>query len=82
MAICVYAGVWGLGLATSTVRVDTVPLGMDQQSWVLTSDASTMHNGEVITKLSKKPMEGDILVSQLDRVVGVGMTVCSRLEAV
>lgn len=56
-------GVWGLGLATSTVRLDSVPLGMDQQSWVLTSDGTTMHNGEVITKLSKKPAEGDVLVS-------------------
>ncbi len=45
------------------MRVDSVPLGMDLQSWVLTSDGNTMHNGEVITKLNKKPVEGDILVS-------------------
>lgn len=61
--IIILSGTWGVGLATANVRVDTVPLGKDQQSWVLTSDGTTLHNGEVIAQLSKKPMEGDTVVS-------------------
>lgn len=45
------------------VQVDTVPLGNDQQSWVLTSDGTTLHNGEVISRLKVKPEEGSIVVS-------------------
>ena len=56
---------WGVGLATPMVRVDSVPLGSDQQSWVLTSEGTTVHNGEVISRLKEKPAEGDILVSVL-----------------
>lgn len=60
--INVCTGVWGVGIATVMVRVDSVPLGNDQQSWVLTSEGTTLHNGEVISKLTEKPSEGDILV--------------------
>lgn len=56
-------GVWGVGLATSSIRLDNVPLGTDQLSWVLTSEGNTLHNGDVISQLGKKPMEGDIVVS-------------------
>ena len=34
-------GAWGVGVATSAVRLDHVPLGNDQSSWVLTSDGTT-----------------------------------------
>ena len=47
------------------VQVDTVPLGNDQQSWVLTSDGTTLHNGEVISRLKVKPEEGSIVVSEV-----------------
>lgn len=56
-------GVWGVGLAAASVRLDTVPLGNDQHSWVFSSDGTTLHNGEVISQLLKKPVEGDIVVS-------------------
>ena len=56
------AGVWGVGLATSSVRLDSLPLGNDQLSWVLTSDGTTLHNNEVISILKEKPTEEDILV--------------------
>lgn len=59
------AGVWGVGLATSSVRLDNVPLGNDQLSWVLTSDGTTLHNNEVISRLKEKPAEGDILVKSI-----------------
>ncbi len=51
-------------MATPMVRVDSVPLGGDAHSWVLTSDGTTIHNGEVITRLKEKPAEGDIVVSE------------------
>lgn len=55
---------WGVGVATPLVKVDSVPLGRDPHSWVLTSEGTTIHNGEVITRLKEKPAEGDILVSE------------------
>ena len=58
-------GVWGVGLATPAVQVDTVPLGNDQNSWVLTSEGTTLHNGEVISRLKVKPEEGSIVVSEI-----------------
>ena len=58
-------GVWGVGVATPLVRVDQVPLGGDTHSWVLTSEGSTVHNAEAITRLKEKPSEGDVVVSLL-----------------
>lgn len=58
-------GVWGVGLATPMIQVDVVPLGNDQHSWVLTSDGTTLHNGEVISRLKVKPEEGSIVVSEV-----------------
>ncbi len=52
-----------MGVATAAVRLDSVPLGNDQTSWVLTSEGTTVHNNEVISHLKEKPGEGDILVS-------------------
>ena len=57
-----YIGVWGVGVATPSVCLDTVPLGNDQHGWLLTSEGKTLHNGEVIAMLEDKPVEGDILV--------------------
>ena len=42
-----------------------MPLGNDQQSWVLTSDGTTLHNGEVISRPKVKPEEGSIVVSKV-----------------
>ena len=52
-----------MGLATPLVRVDQVPLGGDTHSWVLTSEGTTIHNGEVIVKGKEKANEGDVVVS-------------------
>ena len=59
-------GVWGVGVATPMVRVDAVPLGTDTHSWVLTSEGTTVHNGEVISRINSKPVEGDVLVRTED----------------
>ena len=56
-------GVWGVGLATPTVPLDSVPLGTDTNSWVLTSESVTVHNSQVICRVKQKPSEGDIIVS-------------------
>ena len=53
------------------VQVDSVPLGNDQQSWVLTSDGTTLHNGEVISRLKVKPEEGSIVVSKVGSYVSL-----------
>ena len=50
-------------MATPMVRLDSVPLGKDAQSWVLASEGHTMHNGEVISRITEKPTEGDVIVS-------------------
>ena len=60
---------WGVGLATPMIQVDTVPLGNDQHIWVLTSDGTTLHNGEVISRLKVKPEEGSIVVSEIHDIV-------------
>ena len=59
------AGVWGVGLATPTVQVDTVPLGGDANSWVLTSEGTCLHGGQVVSRITQGqlPAEGDIIVS-------------------
>jgi hypothetical protein len=59
------AGLWGIGLATPAVSLDTVPLGYDANSWVLTSDGKTVHNSHVISTAKVNPSEGDIIVSDI-----------------
>ena len=39
-----------------------VPLGGDAHSWVLTSEGTTVHNAEAITRLKEKANEGDVVV--------------------
>lgn len=61
----VATGVWGVGLATPTVQVDTVPLGGDSNSWVLTSEGTGLHNGQIVSRVRQGLLatEGDIIVS-------------------
>ena len=58
-----FEGVWGAGVATSLVNVDDVPLGTDNKSWILTSDGTTMHNGQIVDRVKEKVSEGSIVVS-------------------
>ena len=64
-------GVWGIGLATPTVSLDTVPLGTDSNSWVLTSNGTTVHNSQTIGIAKQKPSEGDIVVSLLIKNISI-----------
>lgn len=43
--------------------MNRVPLGRDKESWVLTSEGTIVHNGNILYKLSEMPMEGDIVVN-------------------
>ena len=57
-----------MGVATPLVRVDQVPLGGDAHSWVLTSEATTVHNAEAITRLKERGSEGDVVVRTVAHV--------------
>lgn len=58
-----YTGVWGIGVACPSVQLDTVPMGMCSESWVLRDSGTVYHNGEEVAKAKEVPQEGDILVS-------------------
>lgn len=62
------SGIWGLGLATRKSDLNRVPLGQDAESWVLTSEGSVMHQGEVLHKLSEMPQEGDTVGVTFDHI--------------
>ena len=55
-------GVWGIGLATPQTKLDNVPLGMDNYSWVLQSDGCIYHSGVKVAQVKDCPIEGDIVV--------------------
>ena len=59
----VAAGVWGIGLATKKVNLNTMPLGTDSESWVLRHDGILAHNNEQKGQLGDAPQEGDVIVS-------------------
>ena len=55
-------GSWGVGLATPQTKLDNVPLGMDNHSWVLCSDGCIYHSGVKVAKVKDCPAEGDLVV--------------------
>lgn len=59
----VYQGVWGVGLASRKCDLNRLPLGNNEESWVLRSDGGLCHNGKVVHQLNVMPDEGDIIVS-------------------
>ncbi len=56
-------GIWGFGVATRKCNLNTLPLGSKTESWVLRSDGTICHNGEVTHKIEGEIAEGDIIVS-------------------
>ena len=60
--IC-FEGVWGVGLASRKCDLNRLPLGDNEESWVLRSDGGICHNGKVVHQLNVMPDEGDIIVS-------------------
>lgn len=74
-------GVWGVGVACSSVQLDTVPMGMCGESWVLRDGGAVFHNGEEVARAKEVPQEGDIIVSAGERnkvvlPLGVVAVVC------
>ena len=62
-----FSGIWGIGVATKLCNLNTIPLGSDENSWVLRHDGIISHNNEEKAKLEEMPQEGDILVSSDSR---------------
>ncbi|KAK2719069.1 hypothetical protein QYM36_004782 [Artemia franciscana] len=61
-------GIWGVGLATERADVNRIPLGDDNESWVICSDNVVRHNGIDVAKPSISSQEGDTLGIAYDHV--------------
>ena len=63
-----FLGVWGIGLATPNTQLDSIPLGMDNNSWVLHSDGCIYHSGAKVAKVKDCPVEGDVIVKNITNI--------------
>lgn len=61
-------GAWGVGLATKRCDLNKIPLGNNPESWVLRSDGTVAHNGNVRHRLRELPEEGDMIACTYDHV--------------
>ena len=57
-------GNWGVGLANRRIDLNKLPLGNDNDSWVLRSDACIYHNSVRIFRIEHNFEESDVLVSE------------------
>jgi len=62
------SGIWGIGLATTNVNLNRIPLGYDSQSWILRNDGKIMHDNQVLYKLPTAPQEGDLIAIAFDHI--------------
>ncbi|KAH7642507.1 SPRY domain-containing protein 7 [Dermatophagoides farinae] len=62
------SGNFGIGLATSNVDLNTIPLGTDSQSWVLRQDGTIVHDNKILYQLGNDIQEGDIIAILYDHV--------------
>ena len=53
---------WGLGLANSKVNLNTIPMGNDADSWVMSSVGCLQYNKEEVYQITQTIQEGDIIV--------------------
>ena len=51
-------------MATRKSNLSMVPLGSDQDSWIVQQDGILRHNNKNCGKLPELPQEGDIIVSR------------------
>ncbi len=58
-------GKWGIGLATSKVNLDKIPLGNDTESWVLRDSGSIFFNNVAKFNTNRQIDDGDIIVLRL-----------------
>lgn len=61
-------GVWGIGLATNMADLNSVPLGTDNQSWVLRNDGKIVHNNVTLHDIGPVIQDGDIVGVCFDHV--------------
>ncbi|XP_028405551.1 SPRY domain-containing protein 7-like [Dendronephthya gigantea] len=54
-------GVWGVGLASRKCDLNCLPLGNNDESWVLRSDGGICQSGKVVHQLNVIPDDGDII---------------------
>lgn len=54
-------GVWGVGLANRSVKLNVVP--PEENCWILRHTGELVANGEVIGKIGESLEEGDCIVS-------------------
>lgn len=64
------SGTFGIGLASSQVDLNRIPLGSDDHSWVLRNDGSIFHKNSQIYKLpdQTKIVEGDVVGVTYDHI--------------
>ncbi|XP_076435950.1 SPRY domain-containing protein 7-like [Babylonia areolata] len=62
------SGVWGVGVATRKCGLNALPLGGDEDSWVLRQDGALYHGGEQKGKLTAVPQEGDVVGITYDHI--------------
>ena len=55
-------GLWGVGLASRRVNLNNVPLGTDNESWVLRNDGCIYSSNLVKFRSTKSIDEGDVIV--------------------
>ena len=61
-------GIWGIGLATANANLNSVPLGIDGQSWVLRQDSNIVHENQILYSLSEELQESDIIGVAYDHI--------------
>ncbi|KAI7692874.1 SPRY domain-containing protein 7, partial [Sarcoptes scabiei] len=62
------SGTFGIGLATKNVDLNSIPLGTDDQSWVLRQDGSIVHNNTILYQNPISIQEGDIVSITYDHI--------------
>nr|XP_027201029.1 SPRY domain-containing protein 7-like [Dermatophagoides pteronyssinus] len=61
-------GNFGIGLATNNVDLNTIPLGTDNQSWILRQDGTIVHDNKILYRLGYELKEGDIISILYDHI--------------
>jgi hypothetical protein len=57
-----FAGVWGVGVALRGIDLNKIPLGCENNSWVLRQDGKFYTGNEVMATLNDPIEEGDVIV--------------------
>ncbi|XP_014665938.1 PREDICTED: SPRY domain-containing protein 7-like [Priapulus caudatus] len=61
-------GSWGIGLATRRADLNRLPLGDNEDSWVLRCDGKVYSNNQERARLTDVPNEGDVIGLSYDHI--------------